>query len=331
MKLEELVQKRTEKVNKTYFFNEKHPRNLPLDFWFQNSEEGLILFLIIYTQTCQWAQCLSCNLPSQMSQYHVGFQDIMKQIDFIFDTLTSDQKKNLKKIILSNNGSVLDEQTFSTTALIYFIAKMNMHCPNIGILSIETRPEYVDLSELELMHRALAEGDTPTNLEIAVGFEAFDTIVRNDHFKKGLSLKKFEEMAVSVGEYGFHLKCYFMLKPVVGMTTEDAIKDIHNGIDYLADVSKKTNVKINMHLNPTYVATGTPLAEAFANGEYTPPTMTDVIEAVKYGKGKGISIFVGLNDEGLAVEGGSFIRQDEEKLMEVLEEFNRDQNYDCLS
>ena len=41
-------------------------------------------------------------------------------------------------------------------------------------------------------------------------------------------------------------------------------------------------------------------------------------------------MFVGLSDEGLAVEGGSFVREKEEYLVEKLEQFNRTQDYDIL-
>lgn len=58
----------------------------------------------------------------------VGFREVMQQVDFVFDyALSAEQKRNLRKVILSNNGSVLDEATFSSTALLYFIAKMNCH------------------------------------------------------------------------------------------------------------------------------------------------------------------------------------------------------------
>ena len=35
-------------------------------------------------------------------------------------------------------------------------------------------------------------------------------------------------------------------------------------------------------------------------------------------------------DEGLAVEGGSFLKPGDNELREVLEQFNRDQNYRAL-
>ncbi|MDC7223545.1 MAG: hypothetical protein PQJ60_07365 [Spirochaetales bacterium] len=322
----------TEQGGKSYEFNNDHNPQVPAQWWFQNPPEGLTLFVVFYTQACRWAKCTGCNLPSQMSQTHVGYKDLFKQVDYIFhNLLNDDQKVNLKKIIISNNGSILDEKTFSTTALFYFIGKMNYHCPNISTLTMETRPEYVEFEELTLLSRALEEGDTPTILELAIGFEAYDSSVRNDQFLKGLELSKFEGFAKNAGKFGFHLKCYFMLKPVPGLSEQDAEEDIRKAITYLGEVSEKHNVTINMHLNPTYVAKGTPLEESFLAGDYEPPRLPSLVNIIRHAKDHSLSLFVGLDDEGLAVQGGSFIREGDEKLITKLEEFNRTQNYNLFT
>lgn len=341
------IVKRTEDANKSYTFDESHNPRLPTEYWFQQTVEGDTFFVVFYTQACRYSKCEGCNLPSKMSLRHVDYKNIMKQINMVFfNVLSNVQKNNLKKIIVSNNGSVLDEDTFSTTALIYLIAKINLECPNVEVVTLETRPEYVEMEELEVISRALREGDIPAALEIAIGFEAYDDKIRNDYFNKGMSLDKFEEVVRKMREVNIRfeakfkndfkkmkLKTYFMLKPVPEMLENQAVEDIHNAIDYLSYMSDKYDIDINMHLNPTYVATGTELETAFNEGRYLPPLLSSVVRAVKYAQGKNISIFVGLNDEDLTVEGGSFIRPgntEDKKLLIILEQFNRTQNYNLL-
>jgi len=325
------IGKNTVQSGKSYEFTENVNARLPAQHWFQHAPDGLVFFIVFYTQACRWSQCLGCNLPSKMSQSHIPFQDIMTQIDFIFDYLLSGKEKQaIQKIIISNNGSILDEDTFSTTALVYFIAKMNMHCPRVTTLAIETRPEYADMEELEILARILKEGSVATQLELAIGFEVFDDRIRNEVFRKGMTLKGFEKFAEQISKHGFTLKTYFMVKPVPGMTEEEAVEDIADGIDYLDRISRKFGIGINMHLNPTYVAYGTPLEKAFLEKRYTPPLLETVRQAMLRAEGKSISLFAGLNDEGLAVPGGTFLREGDQSLVELMEEFNRTQNFDLL-
>jgi uncharacterized Fe-S cluster-containing MiaB family protein len=121
-----------------------------------------------------------------------------------------------------------------------------------------------------------------------------------------------------------------MQKPVPGFSDDDAVADIRNAIGYLNRVSDEVGTKINMHLNPTYVATGTALESVFANGNYHPPRLEDVARAAAAARDKKLSIFIGLSDEGLAVPGGSFLRPDNQWMIEPLEEFNQTQNFDVL-
>ncbi len=331
-KVKKQIDRGSDKGSKTYHFNDNHDETKPAQWWFQQSPEGTVLFIVFYSLACRWSQCLGCNLPSQVSSRHIPYDSIMEQVDYIFAMPEVIAKKDeIHKVIISNNGSILDEDTFSSTALIYFIALSNRNFKNLDVLTIETRPEYVDVEELEFIARSLAEGERKTQLEIAIGFEAFDDVIRNDVFMKGLTIEVFEKLVERVAKYNFQLKCYFMQKPVPGMTDEQAVNDICSSIDYLSTTAVKFGVKINMHLNPTYVATGTLLEPAFKEGRYVPPKLEDVAKAVYSGKGKGVSIFVGLSDEGLAVDGGSFLVPGCDDIVETLEKFNRSQDFDLLS
>jgi radical SAM enzyme (TIGR01210 family) len=319
------------KAGKTYRFDQQHDPSQPAQLWFQESQEGLILFVVFYSQACRWSRCVSCNLPSLMSHEHVGYRSLIAQVDHVFSTAEVRPRCDaIRKVILSNNGSLFDEATFSSTALIYLLAQLNLHLPNLDVVSIETRPEYVEMAELEFLARVLAEGDTPTQLEIAIGFEAFDEHIRNDVFDKGLSLKAFEQFVRKIAPYKYLLKCYFMQKPVPGMTDAEAIRDIQEAIDYLGQIARTHDLQINLHLNPTYVGAGTQLESALHRGEYSPPQLSDVAIAASHARHTPISLFIGLNDEGLAIAGGSFVRSGDEPLVETLEQFNRTQDYGLL-
>lgn len=327
----EQIVENTALVGKTYGFEDRHDSRRPVAHWFEPSPEGTTLFLVLFSQACRWSQCVGCNLPSQVTRSYVPFDQLMAQIDYTFDELLSaEQRSDIRRIILSNNGSVLDEETFSTTALLYFVAKVNLCCPNTAALALETRPEYVDEAELEVLARALAEGRTPTVLELAIGFEAFDERIRNDVFRKGLSLSVFEHTVAMASEHGFHIRVYFMVKPVPEMSDTRAVEDVVEAIAYFDQLARQQRASIILHLNPTFVARGTPLETAFRAGRYQPPTLESVVQAALAAEGKQLMLYLGLYDEGLAVEGGSFLSSADEAIASRLEEFNRTQDFDRL-
>jgi radical SAM enzyme (TIGR01210 family) len=321
----------SKKAGKTYAFDEQHDPTRLADLWFQESDEGAILFLVFYSQACRWSRCVSCNLPSRMSRVHVDFRALMAQVDSVFEhPQVRARQADIRKVILSNNGSMLDEVTFSSTALVYLLAKLNLHLPQVKVVSLESRPEFADTAELEFIARVLGEAESPTELEIAVGFEAFDDRIRNKVFDKGMTLDVFERLVSRIAPYNYHLKCYFMQKPVPEMSDEAAIHDIQQGIEYLGALAERYQIPINMHVNPTYVGAGTLLETAFRKGRYVPPRLVDVAAAVRHAQGRRISIFIGLHTEGLAIQGGSPIRPGEEAIVAQLEQFNRTQDYGIL-
>jgi radical SAM enzyme (TIGR01210 family) len=325
------IKKGSQEGGKTYDFDEEHDSTQPAQMWFQESSDGLTLFVVFYSQACRWSRCLGCNLPSKSSQYHVDYKDIIAQIDHVFNLPeVIGKKEQIKKLIISNNGSILDQETFSSTALLYLLARINLNFSNLSVLTLETRPEFVEIEELEFLSRSLAEGDTSTTLELGVGFEAYDQTIRNEVFNKGLTLEVFESFIAKVAPYNYRVKCYFMQKPIPNFSDEEAVHDITKAIDYLNNISNRYGVKINMHLNPTYAAYGTPLEKYYYEGSFIPPTLHDVAHAVYHARKTSLTLYVGLYDEGLAVEGGSFIRKGDESLISALESFNRCQDYQLL-
>jgi hypothetical protein len=231
----------TTRAGKNYGFDERHDPARPVDWWFQESTEGLVLFTVFYTQACRWSLCTGCNLPSVGSQFAVSFPAVVAQIDSLFAEPALDARlEDVEQVIVSNNGSVLDQVTFPSTALMYLIAKINLKLPRLRVLSLETRVEYVDMAELEFLSRAMKEREQPAEIELAVGFEAFSDRIRNDVFLKGLSTRAFEELVEKAAAHKLRLKCYFMQKPIVGMTDESRAEDIQQGIDYLASLAAAT-------------------------------------------------------------------------------------------
>jgi radical SAM enzyme (TIGR01210 family) len=321
----------TEATGAHYTFHEGAHERHPAQMWFQQSHEGLILFVVFYAQRCRWGRCLGCSLPAKVSQGHVPCEALIDQIDYLFThPEVAFRRRAIAKVIVSNNGSMLDEVTFARAALRHLLIEVPRNLPNVATLAMETRPKYVGPAVLEFMSSALAEAGSSIELEIAVGFEAFSDHIRNDVYQKGLDRADFERLVRLTAPLGIRLKCYFMQKPVPGMSDADAGDDIRRAIDYLSEMADRWDSRINVHVNPTYVAAGSPLEQAFRQRRYTPPRLRDVASAARHARGKPVSVFIGLTDEGLAVEGGSFLRPGDGAMVEQLERFNCTQDFDIL-
>jgi archaeosine synthase beta-subunit len=338
----EQILRANEDSRKLYTFDESHDAKKPAMWWFQESHEGLILFIVYYTQACRWSRCSFCNLPSLCSKFHVDYLSIIEQTHSVFHHPDVKAKwGKIQKVIVSNNGSVLDQETFSTMALFSMLVLLNKHVPNLGVLTLESRVEFVEMSELIMLGRGLEEGQTPTALEIAVGLEGFDDTLRNQMLLKGLHLEQLKELARDMEQaalgadngktHDFRLKCYMLQKPVPGMTNQEAVEDVVRAGEFLGELARKhRDLRINMHLNPTFVSKGTVLEGAFNRGEFVPPILTDVAQAVLTTEELPITVYIGLDDEGLAVPGGSFRREGDAQVVTCLENFNRLQEYDWL-
>ncbi len=326
-------------------FNEAHPRNRPVTYFFQESTDGLVLFVVLYTMACRYGQCRGCNLVFSASQYPVRHRDLFAQINWIFDQ--ADVQANagrIEKVIFSNQGSVLDQVTLPGTVLMYFVGMMNDHFPRVKIFCPETRISFIDSHEIGMLRNALLQerhlwDSTKAELEFAIGMEAFDPEIRR-WYDKGFHRSEFQimlERHARPARDTVRIKIHFMQKPIV-MSDEDAVRDVMNGIDYLAEQATAHGVRINMHLNPTYAARHTFLEEKLYAGDWDPPKLEDVIRAVLHAKGKNITVFVGLNDEGMAVtrrpDGtpvqGTCLRPEHEHLHVAIEQFNKTGDFTVL-
>jgi radical SAM enzyme (TIGR01210 family) len=337
--------------------DDNHDPEKPIFTWFQDTPIGKELFVVFYTQKCEWSRCSFCTLPSESSTKLVHKDAIRAQCDYVFENLNSWQKKSIKRIFLSNNGSMLNQEIVSSESLSYICQIAYKELPNLEIICLETRFDTVEEWELEdhledyasmhdiyiKEHRIAKE---PAQLQISAGYETQDTHLRNNVLCKGYSEEEvvsFFELCKTVTDKHNQDNSrqvqilsdeYVMLKPAVGMTDEEAEIESFQTIAHLAALGEKYNVPVSIRLNPTFVAKGSELYDEFQKGKYTPPELKSVVNVLKmcHENGINIPIFVGLNEEGLSIDqSATFLRKpDDYKHMNALVKFNKDQDYEKL-
>src|ERR1041385_2059959 len=73
------------------------------------------LVIVFYTKRCQY-QCTFCTLPSTSAFSDVSDQGIQGQLDYAF-AVAGDELRRSEQVSLGNEGSILDERTFSRSRL----------------------------------------------------------------------------------------------------------------------------------------------------------------------------------------------------------------------
>lgn len=295
----------------------------PIQFWFDTARGGLQLFIVYYTARCSYGLCMGCALPKLAADALISPAAMFRQTELVLDHMTTEQERaKVSTLVLSNNGSVLDEPTFPQAALLHTLVRAAETLPNLRTISLETRVEFVRETQLRAIRTTLDSVRDGLAFELAVGVEIFDEKLRNRVARKGLSNRGLARLADMAARCGAGLRCYFMLKPLPDMSDDDAFDDLARGLDYFDAISRDTGVPVVVHVNPTYAALGTELEAAFKEGRFVPPDLRRLEALLSARKVGSAQVHLGLNDEGLAVEGGSFLRPDVADAARRLRRFN---------
>ena len=298
----------------------------PLFHWYVDCALGKELVIALYTRPCRYGRCAFCALPGlSLGGEAVSAKDIDRQVDHVLGEYTQQQLDAVAKVSIYTASSSLDQECLPTRSLMYLSLKI-ADLPSLQRVSLETRPEYVEDWELKALRAVLGDD---VSVEIGIGYETHDPVLRNQVLGKGLSPEKLVRLVSYLGVNGLDLKAYLMLKPHHSLTEEEGIVEAVNGVEELADLGRRYDVPVSIHLNPTYIAEGCRLTDELVAHGYEPPELTSVIAVVQAAVTRGLPIYVGLDDEGLAIEGGTFQDSgvDRGRTVAALIAFNRHQDF----
>ncbi len=199
----------------------------------------------------------------------------------------------------------------------------------LELVSLETRPEYVEDWELKTLKHVLGNN---VKLEVGIGYETYDPGLRNKVLKKGLSIESLRRLMQMLSDNDSVLKAYLMLKPHYSLSEEEGVVEAINGLKELASLGDEFKVEVSAHINPTYIAEGCGLTDEMIKFGYQPPELCSLIEVLIAADKLHMPVYAGLDDEGVAIEGGTFRHKelDKDKAVKALQDFNRHQNIDKM-
>jgi len=301
----------------------------PLFHWYVDSAIGKELVFALYTLPCRYAMCAFCSLPSLAEGgERVTPKHLEAQVDHVLAAYSAEQLAAVAKVSVYTASSALDQVSLPTRSLMYLALKVT-DFPALSVLSMETRSEYVEDWELQALAAILGERVT---LEIGIGYETRDPHLRNKLLGKGLSDRALRKLCEQLGRLDCQLKAYLMLKPHHSLTEQGGIDEAVDGVTHLAELRDEFDMPVSIHLNPMYIAEGCRLADAMKEAEFEPPELSSVVAVVRESCARGIPIYIGLDDEGLATDGGTFESSglNREATVAALLSFNRHQDLSRL-
>lgn len=262
------------------------------------------LLIIFNTKRCKY-RCHFCQLPAKSSPSLIPGSEIVSQFTYVVKELKHSLSV-LDRLTFSNEGSVLDAETFPTSALLE-IAEGIHELRRVRTLVLETRLEFVDTDVLAQVRQAAPR----VSLNILTGFETHDPYLRDHVLFKREPLEVFERGLDRVAEAGANLTAYVLFKPRWDMTDAEAVAEAEESIDYLAEQTNARGMSLSVRLNPMYAADGSRWAKkAHTSPDYLPPRLTDVMRVAAKKRQQGVNIYIGMSTEGLDDGSNYMARED---------------------
>lgn len=172
-------------------------------------------------------------------------------------------------LALYNDGSFFAPREIPAEVRLEIAARVA--AAGVRHLVVESLPQFVTLETLEPFVERLG----PVSLEIGVGLQSADDLVRETLVNTRISRKQFEGAVAAMRICGVLPKIYLMIKPPL-LTDGEAITDVVESVRYVRNMGIDA-----VTLCPTRVSPNTVAWQLYQAGEYTPPNLWTVVEAVR--------------------------------------------------
>jgi radical SAM enzyme (TIGR01210 family) len=258
------------------------------------------LLIIFNTKRCRY-QCKFCDLPNKSSITDIPSALVLNQFEYVMTELKHSLGV-LNRLTISNEGSVLDTETFPPEALLS-IMQCTTELKAMRTIVLETRLEFVNANYL----REISAANTRATIDILTGFETLNQEIRDDILGKREPINVFLEGLNTISGTPTSLTAYVLFKASPFMTDKEGFEEAENSIIFLRDQCMVRKIPFTIRLNPMYSAKGSKWSEqAHEYLGYQPPRLSDVLNLAEKMRGIGISIYIGLSTEGLGDPKGTF-------------------------
>ena len=234
-----------------------------------DGEEVQAFVVILRTRGCRWALSGGCTFCGYVNDSFVRKIEADELVEQMRNGLREHKGEPIVKIYTS--GSFLDPYEVPEDAQRAIAALVP---PTVKKLNVEAQAPDVTEARVAAVRAAMPAG---TKLEIGVGLESADRAVARYSVNKEFFLDDFLEASRAAAAHGATLKCYTMVKPPF-LTEEEAIRDC------VATARLAGPHASTVSLNPMNIQKHTLVERMWKRGQYRPPWLWSVVEALVRGK-----------------------------------------------
>lgn len=230
------------------------------------------LLIFMRGSGCQWAKvnggCTFCGFWDMTNfSGKISNQEYLSQI---YKVLLTSAFLRSPIVCLYNDGSILVEEEISLDVVVQ-ICNIISSYPHVQKIVLESK--IIDITEEKI--KAIQAGMNGKQLEISVGFESANPLIRSVCVNKEFTPAIFEEKSEILKRLGVHLTALLMLKPPF-ITELQAIEDAVNSLKYLEWFSLN---RINFEL--ATIEENTLMYDLWKSDLYTTPWIWSMIEILK--------------------------------------------------
>lgn len=189
-----------------------------------------------------------------------------------FDKAYSDQDfSNIPVLCLFNEGSLLNNSELPAEALSYMLNRISKN-NNIHKVIVESLPVYITDDSLQALTNALPG----KSVEIGIGLESSNILIRELCINKPFSLSDFRQAVSLCKKIGVKVLAYVLLKPNF-LTEREAIEDAISSIRYAFSVGVDA-----VSVEPVSVGKYNMAGMLQQFGLYRQPWLWSIIEVLKH-------------------------------------------------
>ncbi|MBI4992561.1 MAG: hypothetical protein HZC26_00245 [Candidatus Magasanikbacteria bacterium] len=265
---------------------------------------------------CEFGRCSNCCFATDNAtdenvktshiskQFNAALRDSSLSVEQGPDgrSLWAGDKKDVYKFDILTPGSFLNDNEMPKDARTEIFKKL-AQLPFTQIM-FESRIEYLDEEEI-IRLKGLLRPDQ--KLQVAIGLETANNIIREVIINKGYTLSEFEKAIEMLATSGVDAQVYSIIKPAL-LSEKQAKEDSVKTAKYLTDIADKTREKTNRNdfemtfkLEQAFIQDGGFLDFLHQQGKYETPwtfTTAEIVERLcAEGLDKKLNIQIGTSHD----------------------------------